>query len=86
MDHDSTVSDNVWATRFGPRVNKVASQEKIMCDSLYNGIKLNFMYCTVPHISCSGTENTQEIGGVFVAFSLNRNVGDMSRVLTLCHL
>ena len=38
---DSYVSDNVWVIRFGLWVNKVASQEKINFDSLYNDITLD---------------------------------------------
>ena len=40
---DSYVSDSVWMIRFGPWVNKVASQQKIAGDSLCNCIKLDFM-------------------------------------------
>ena len=72
------MSNNVWATRFGPRVNNVASQEKITGDSLYNGIKLN--------LSLGGLEIHNEMGETIIIFSMNVSVGDISQIATLCCL
>ena len=68
---DSYMSDNVWAMRFDPGANKVTSQEKITGDSLYYGIKLDF-------IDCAGqVQEIRRMGGIIITCSVNRNVGEM---------
>ena len=75
---DSYASDNVWVIRFSPGVNKVTSQEKIACDCLCNCIKLDFTDCNVPqHFSWRFWEMHRGMGGVFIASSVNRIVGDI---------
>ena len=69
---NSYMSDNVWVTRFSLRVNKVTPQENIAGDSSMSRTALLFH-----DISRGALGNTQRMGGIIIASSVNRNMDDM---------